>query len=163
MSALEIIPQSWVSWNFNVLQDGRPVGEIDISRWREKGALIVQGMTYQVYREGIMSGEFVLELNGTRLAQAEKPSALRRSFEVRYAGTTYQWQGKTFRRSFVLAENSRTVGSLTPAGIITRKATAQLPEDLPLPVRIFLIWLALIMWKREADSGAASSAAVSTS
>jgi hypothetical protein len=155
---LELVPQSWFSWNFAVLQDGRPVAGIDISRWREKGMLAVDGSNYQVYREGLMSGAFILELNGRRMARAEKPSALARSFKVEFAGRIFRWEGNVFRRSFVLAENSRTVGSLTPAGIFTRKAAAELPDDLPLPVKVFLIWLALILWKRDADSGAVTAA-----
>lgn len=154
---LELVPKSWASWNFTVLQDGSPMAEIDISRWREKGRLAVDGSNYQVYREGLMSGAFILELNGARMARAEKPSALARSFKVEYAGRIFRWEGNVFRRSFVLAENSRTVGSLAPAGIFTRKAAAELPDDLPLPVKVFLIWLALILWKRDADSGAVTA------
>lgn len=163
MSTLELIPQSWSSWNFDVLQDGRRIALIDISRWREKGALQIDGSNYEVYREGFRRGAFVLESNGARLATAEKPSALARLFHVEYAGKSYQWKGQFFRRLFTLEENGRTVGSLTPAGIVTRKATAEFPDGLPLPVKTFLIWLALLMWKREADSQAASSAAVASS
>ena len=163
MGTLELIPQSWLSWNFNVLQDGRSVAEIDISRWREKGVLQVDGSNYDVYREGFMRGAFILELNGTRIGAAEKPSALARLFNVEHAGRSWKWEGRVFRRSFVLEENSRAVGSLTPVAMVTRKATAELPDDMPLPVRIFMIWLALLMWKREADSGAASAAVAASS
>lgn len=45
MGVLELVPQSWLSWNFNVLQDGRPIAEIDISRWRERGVL---GLTARI-------------------------------------------------------------------------------------------------------------------
>jgi hypothetical protein len=114
----------------------------------------VDGSNYDVYREGLMRGAFILELNGTKLATAEKPSALARLFKVEHASRTYTWEGKVFRRSFLLRENERTVGSITPAAMFTRKATAELPDDLPLPVKIFLVWLALIMWKRQADSHA---------
>jgi hypothetical protein len=31
MSVLEIVPNSWLSRNFNVFQNGSPVAEIDIS------------------------------------------------------------------------------------------------------------------------------------
>lgn len=62
MSALELLPRSWLSWNFAILKDGRPVAEIDVSHWRKKGVLEVEGSQYDVYREGFMSGAFILEL-----------------------------------------------------------------------------------------------------
>jgi hypothetical protein len=48
MGILELIPMSWFSWNFQVLQDGRTVAEIDTSRWREKGVLQIDGTNYDV-------------------------------------------------------------------------------------------------------------------
>jgi hypothetical protein len=37
---------------------------------------------------------------------------------------------------------------------LTRDATVDLPPDWPLAVTTFVIWLAIILWKRDADSGA---------
>jgi hypothetical protein len=152
MGMLELVPESWFSWNFDVLQDGRTVAEIDISRWRKKGVLQVDGTNYDVYREGFMRGLFILELNGTRVASAEKPSAMARLFNVESGGRTWKWEGQVFRRTFVLKENDRTIGSLAPVAMVTRKATAEFPGDVPLPVRVFMIWLALLMWKQEAGN-----------
>src|ERR1700739_419701 len=102
MGLLQLDPKSWFSWNFDVLQDGRPIAEIDISRWRERGVLAVDGMKYDVYRSGFMHGAFILELNGTRVASAEKPSAMVRSFKIECGGRTWKWEGKIFKRAFVL-------------------------------------------------------------
>jgi hypothetical protein len=154
VSTLKLIPKSWLSWDFNVLQDDHLVAEIDISQWREKGKLAIDGSHYDVYREGLLSGAFLLEGDGTRLAGAIKPSVFARSFEVEYIGKTYQWRGELFKRKFILSEGEQEVGSLTPDGIFTRRATAEFPDDLVLPVKVFLIWLALILWKRDAESSA---------
>ena len=86
-----------------------------------------------------------------------------RLFNVESGGRMWKWEGQVFRRSFVLEENDRAVGSLAPVAIITRKARAEFPDDVALPVRIVMIWLALLMWKREADSGAAVVAATAAS
>jgi hypothetical protein len=153
---IEIVPMSWFSWNFRVLQNESPLAEIDIASWREKGLLAVGGSTYKVYREGLMSGRFVLEANGTEMASAEKPSALRRSFTVRYDDRAYELRAESaFRRTFVLLEQGVQIGSIAPTGLFTRKATVNLPAALPLPVQVFLIWLTLILWKRDSDSAAA--------
>ena len=39
-----------------------------------------------------------------------------------------------------------------PEGLFTRRARINLPEELPLPVRVFMIWLTVILWKRDADN-----------
>ena len=35
---------------------------------------------------------------------------------------------------------------------VTRRALVDLPPDLPLPVRVFVIWLTVILWKRQAEA-----------
>ena len=37
-----------------------------------------------------------------------------------------------------------------------RREFLELPEDVDLPVRIFVIWLVLLMWKRDSDNAASS-------
>ena len=53
------------------------------------------------------------------------------------------------RRRFVLIEGDREIGAIRPAHLFSRSALADLPDDLPLAVRIFMIWLVLLLWKRD--------------
>jgi hypothetical protein len=154
---LTAIPKHWFTWDFTVHEGSQAIAEIDVSWWREKGTLTIQGQDYRVYREGVMSGYFVLESAGSVLARAEKPSAFRRTFLVEHAGRQYTLQAKSaWRRAFVLLQGSEEVGGIAPLGIFSRRASVDFPESLPLPVRVFLLWLAVLLWKREADSAAAS-------
>ncbi len=155
---LKAIPNHWFSWDFTVMEGSQSVADIDVSSWREKGLLTVQGVTYEVYREGLMSGAFILESAGSVLARAEKPSAFRRSFIIEHVGRQYTLCATSaFRREFLLSEDSREIGSLSPEGIFTRRTRVDLPEELPLPVKVFIIWLSIILWKRESDSAAAGA------
>ena len=150
---LELVPKSWFSWDFAALEASQPVAEIDISWWREKGVLTVQGASYPVYREGLASGDFLLESAGSVLARAQKPSAFRRSFLVEHAGKQYTLRAKSaFRRAFILLDGSEEVGSVCPEGIFTRRSKVDLPESLPLPVKIFIVWLTVILWKRDSEA-----------
>jgi hypothetical protein len=150
---LQIVPTHWYSWDLRVLDESRPVADIAISQWREKGALTIGETTYRVYREGPMSGDFVLEHAGSTLARAEKPSFFRREFVIRHAGREYTLRPESmFRRTFLLLDGSRQVGFLAPKSAFTRKAAASLPHDLPLPVRMFIVWLTMISWRREQSS-----------
>lgn len=135
------------------MDGARPVAEIGISWWRDRGRLKVGGAAYAAYREGLASGAYILSAGGSVLARAEKPSALRRFFTIEHAGRRYTLQAKhALGRAFSLLEDSGEAGSIEPEGIFTRRARANVPDELPLPVRVFIIWLVLIMWKRESDS-----------
>jgi hypothetical protein len=141
------------------VEGSEAVAGIDISWWREKGVLTVQGASYPIYREGWMTGDFILEAAGAVLARAQKPSAFLRCFIIEHAGKQYTLRAKSaFRRAFILLDESGEVGSISPEGIFTRRATVDLPEEMPLPVRIFITWLTVILWKRESEGGAVGGA-----
>jgi hypothetical protein len=155
---LSIVPSRWFSWDFTVSQGSEAVAEIDISWWRERGELTVQGASFGVSREGMMAGDFLLESDRGVVARATKPSMMRRLFAVQHGAKTYTLRARSaWRRGFVLLEGEREVGTIDPAGPWTRRASAALPPEVPLPVQVFLIWLTVLMWKRESDSASAGS------
>jgi hypothetical protein len=150
---LMAVPARWFSWDFAVLEGSQVIAAIDVSWWREEGELAVQGRTFRVYREGLMRGAFVLESAGSVLARAEKPSAFRRAFVVEHGGRRYTFAARSpFQRAFELRDGSGAVGAIAPLGIFTRRARVDLPEDLPLAVRVFIVWLAVILWRRDANA-----------
>ena len=163
MSMLELVPvpMGWFSWDFSILQNGSPIAEIKCrSSWREKGTLAIGGSSYDVYREGLMSGQFILELNGTRLVHAEKRSRYTRSFTVQHECKTYILKAESaLGGTFLLLENDQQIGSIRPAGVFTWKATVELPDELPLPIKVFLLWLTVILWKRDYDYAIAAAIA----
>ncbi len=129
MSMFELVPLGWFSWDFSVLQNGSPIAEIDISSWREKGVLAVGGSSYNVYREGLMSGAFVLESNGAQLARAEKPSALRRSFTIQREGKT--WSPRESRNDAA----RDPVISTEHEGAKRLRGSGEIPTTLAAPCR----------------------------
>ena len=147
---LNIVPTNWFSWDFKVSDESRPVADIALSRWRENGALAIDGVTYWVYRAVPLFGDFILEGAGGVLARAEKPSVFRCEFVIRHAGREYTLRRRSvFRRAFVLLEGSREVGSLAPTSAFTRKVAVDLPPNLPVPFRMFIVWLTVISWRRD--------------
>jgi hypothetical protein len=59
-----------------------------------------------------------------------------------------------FTRGFQLLKGKRIVGTLLPASFLTRKINVELPEDLPLQIRAFIVWLTVLLWKRDASAAA---------
>jgi len=146
-------PRNWFSWNYAVTLQNRQIADIDISWWREKGTLTVEGRQYGVHRERLMSGKFILDLDGTIVATAQKPSSLRRRLLIDHAGTQYELKPRDmFTRTFQLYAGSTLVGSLSAKGLFSRRMNVDLPEALPLPVRVFVMWLTVLLWKRDSEA-----------
>ena len=151
---LEAIPRHWYSWHDDLMEGVTRLAEVRVSSWRDAGQLTVGQNTFRVYRQGLFKGAFLLESNGSILAQAEKPSVFRRWLDIQHQGRHYILKTVVFRRKLVLLDGSMEIGSLTPRGLFSRRATVNLPEDLSAPLKAFIVWLALLMWKRDAAAGA---------
>ena len=153
---LTATPRHWFSWNYAVSSNSAHLADIELSWWREKGTLTIAGQPYSVYRERPMSGKFILEANGTIVASAQKPSSLKRRLLIEHAGRQYELKPRDmFTRTVELRTGSTVVGRLSAKGVFSRRMNVDLPETLPLPVRMFVTWLTVILWKR--DSGAAGA------
>ena len=153
---LEAVPSNIFSSSFRLEEEGRLLGEIGASLWRDKATLEIQDGTYELYREGQFVGDFVLEHNGNILARASKPSAFRNRFDVELPNRRLMLRklGALSRR-FGLFDGDRQVGGVYPLGIFTRRSSIDLPAEWPLPLRVFVFWLAFIIWKRQ-NAAAAS-------
>ncbi len=64
-----------------------------------------------------------------------------------------------WRSAFVLSRNGvGLVGSVRRKGLFERERTVDLPEELPLEVRVFAVWLVVVLWKREVSTAPAAGA-----
>jgi hypothetical protein len=153
---LEAIPTNIFSSNFRLQQNDNLLGEVEASIWRDRAVLEIGEGTYQFYREGQFSGDFVLEHNGNVVARARKPSLFRNQFEVELPNQLLLLRKLApLSRRFGLFDGERQLGSVYPLGIFTRRSNIDLPSDWPLPIRAFVFWLAFIIWKRQ-NAAAAS-------
>ncbi|MEK6283653.1 MAG: hypothetical protein AABN95_25140 [Acidobacteriota bacterium] len=151
---LQAVPKGWFSSKYIVSENDTPIGMIDMSGWRESAELTIKGAIYQVYRQGLMTGSFVLDAGGSILARADKPSAFYRSFVVEVGGKKYSLEAtSTFSCKFVLSEEGKQIGSVHREGFLARKAIADFPDEIQLPFRMFMFWLVMILWRRS-DSAA---------
>jgi hypothetical protein len=152
--ALTLAPRRWFSWDFTLTSGDRTVALLDLSAWRERGEIMIGDVTHRVFREHAMSGDFIIESGGRELARATKPSAFRNLFIVHYGGRDYTLRKRSiWQRGFVLMDGEREIGSVAPESIWTRRAAADLPSDWPAPIKAFVSWLVVILWKRDANSG----------
>jgi hypothetical protein len=157
---LRAVEKSWFSYNFDVFdRTGTRVATADLANWRENAKLEVGGRRYLARHER-WAREFVLEgEDGLTVAVAEKPSGWRDNFSIEHGGTRYELRKESpWRSTFVLSrEGVGVVGSIRQKSFFGRETSVDLPEELPVEVRVFILWLATLVRKR-ADSAASSAA-----
>ena len=152
---IEAVPKGLFSSDFRLCRQDRVLIELDVSSWRERAELAVEGVQYRFYREGLLSGAFLLEREGEALARALKLSAFRNRFELHLAGNIYTLRNLSiWSRRFGLFQGEQQVGSIQPAGVFTRRAVIELPSEWPAAAQPFVFWLALVIWNREAAAAA---------
>jgi hypothetical protein len=134
---------------FQLRHQNQLLGELTISIWRGKGQLELQEGTYHLYREGWVTGDFLLELNGKVVARASKPSALRNRFEIELPNRRLVLRKpSSYNRRIIVLDGEKEIGSIYPLGAFTRRTGIDLPDDLPLPIRVFFFWIVFSVWKR---------------
>lgn len=149
---IEAVPQSTFSNRYNLVQPHGTVAELQVSGWKEKSEFATVEGQFRLYREGFLSGDFVLEWQGQILCRATKPSAFRAWFEVQIGGRAFTVLREGFGSAFVVREGARDVGSVRRAGLFTRRARIDLPDYLPIPAQVFVFWLVLVIWARDSKS-----------
>jgi hypothetical protein len=148
---MKAVPKSFASWDYTVTDAGRTLASLERSRYGEKGAFAVDGVQYEINREGLL-GDFVLESGAAAIARATEPSLFRRTFVISHGSREFTLRAQSpILRTFLVEEGGKRIGSIAPEGVFTRKAAVDLP-GLPLPVTLFLVWLTVLFWRRQADS-----------
>ena len=157
---LEARPVGIFSQDFGIEAEGQKIALLDVAlSWRETGAISIGGQPYKLYREGLMSGAFLLENEGQTVARAIKPSAFRSRFDLEFNARQYALKrASAFGRSFSVFQGEAVVGSIRPAGVFTRRTIIDLPADWSIPIQVFAFWLVLVIWNRD-DSAAIAGAA----
>jgi hypothetical protein len=135
-------------WGFTVQEGGDAIAEINPSWFGERAEIRVKGRAYSAYRESMLAGTFVLQSGERALARAQKVSAFVRAFDIDLAGRPMELKAISFwAREVGLFENGVRVGRIGPVGWFGRQVVIDLRLDVPLPARLFLLWLVLVLWR----------------
>lgn len=150
-------PRGWFSWDYDLIQGGELLTGISLAWLREKGEFTLGGQSFSLFRDG-PAGPFILsDSSGQVLAKGVKPSFLRRRFELERDGHGYLLEADSpFSNTFSLMEGAAVIGTIRCRRLLSWRGEARLSPDLPLPFRIFVLWLVIILWKREAQGAGGS-------
>lgn len=140
--------------SYEVSEDGRAVATLTGTR-REGCAFQVDGESYQVSRSGYRA--FTLSGPAGELARAER--ADRRTWKVTSAAEIFDLvRTSIWRETWEVRRFGEAAGSLSKDGAFTRTSSADLPDDLPLPIRLFVVCVMEALWERSRQSAAAGGA-----
>jgi hypothetical protein len=146
LATFELIPHNLFSQDYKIILDGERVADISNAWVIQGGQLNYAGKAYKLYREE-SSGAFVLEEEGKILARAKK--SFTPSFDMSYNAAQYTLTAKVRERSSTLQQGTQVLGSVEPKKKSLRKATASFSESLPKAVQIFVVWLAILLYRPE--------------
>lgn len=154
---LTATPTNWLSWNYNVSGDGGPLCTLMYEAMREAGWFDLDGKHFAIHREPRW-GDFVLsDDQGSEIARATKTSVVNRHFTVRIGDAAYELDAASLlSRSFTLrnerAQGGFEIGTVRAASFLSRSAEAVFPATMSEAEQTFLLWLALLMWRRQSNS-----------
>lgn len=152
---LRAIPKNLFAQKYEIFKGDERVAAVDLAWLREAGTVEIAGTHYTIGRTGLISGSFFLKKYEDTIVSAVKSSAFSRSFVIGIGGNSYTLgAASVFSRRFVLRKGPSDVGEIRPAHWFTRKVVAELPIDIPLEIQVFLIWLVIILWRRQERSAA---------
>lgn len=154
-------PLGLLARRYSIVADGAPVTEITFPVFGPSSATPIAGQTYRMRRSGTLRERFMLECDQdeTRLVvSATQRDPMRRDFAIETNGRRLTMRAASLLRSeYQLFDGDRPIGAIRPAGALHRGAEADLPNDLPLEVRVFLVWVALLLWRGRRATRAAAS------
>lgn len=154
-------PQGVLRQRYTVTVDGAPITEIAFPPLAPSSAGAIAGQTYRLRRSGVLRERFTLERGqgGTHaVASATQRDPMRRDFAIEAGERRLVLRAVSLLRSdYQLLDGERPIGAIHPAGALHHGAEAEFPDDLPLEVRVFLIWVVLLLWRGRRVTRAATS------
>jgi hypothetical protein len=125
----------------------------------EQGSITLGGDEFAIRKHGPLSGHWTLEQAGRSVADARKPNALFRSFDLEADGLQITVCASTpFTRNFDILSGRQRIGTISPAHMFTRRAAIDCAPEVPEVIQLFSFWLVALTWRRQARDHAAASA-----
>lgn len=155
---LTCIPESLCTWDFRVLGASAGSAALTFNFFTEQGSISLGHTEFIVLKHGLFSGHWTLEREGQTAADARKPSAMFRSFELSAADLHLTVKAHSaFTRCYDILSSGKTVGEIRPDHAFTRRAFIECSPDIPELAQIFSFWLAVVTWRRAANNNNAAA------
>jgi hypothetical protein len=150
---LTCIPQSLCTWNFRVLGTSAGSASLAFNFFTEQGSISLGHVEFTVRKHGPLSGHWTLERERQTTAEARKPRAMFRSFDLSVAGVHFTLKAESaFTRCYDILCGEQRLGTIRPAHPFTRRAFIECASEIPELAQLFSFWLAVLTWRRAANN-----------
>jgi len=150
---LEAQKRGFFKRSYELTERGSRVADLaDIKR--EGCDFTVGGHSYRIRRE--RSKRFFLDGPGGEAAVAERDGGRRWRISSP-AGSFELVKPSMWRSPWELQANGRAVGRIEHAGGFGRLSKAELPAEIPRELQVFVFYVVLMTWEREASAAAAGA------
>lgn len=130
---------------YDLESDGGPVTTLTGLR-REGCAYTLDGAEYRVERDG--RKRFLLHGPGGRTATAERATG--REWTVRAeSGNVKLVKPSMWRSAWEVHQRGSARGTIRHDGVFSRSFVADMPSDVPMPVRVFALYVLLVHFERQ--------------
>jgi hypothetical protein len=157
---IEVVPAGVFTTAYDVLMDGLPKGRIEhrILTMRDEAVVSTPERTFTARRERVFRAGAVLESpEGVLRANAEREHLWREHYRIQFEGTTLFLRQKrmSWMGMFIISDDSREIGSIRLERLFSRRMIVEFTAAPPPPLEIteFLVWIVLMVHRREASSG----------
>ena len=143
-------PTHWWSQDYRISDGQTPIATLTVGKLRERETFSVQGKQYKVIKEGFFSPTFYLKENEKTVIEASRSGVFSRSFTWTLNGMPY-----TLGSAAWYSNNFNVFRSETRIGSIRRRhwySGVDLPQNVPLEIQIFALWLVVLQWKQNSGS-----------
>ncbi len=130
--------------------DDEEVARLSRSLWSDTGEFEIRGTCVKLSRTGVMKDVFVLESDGSTLAEVKQGKAISSKLSLIHDGEDYELRRRNwYSKALLLESQGSEVGHIEPRGFFSRAAIGDLPKRWPLQLQVFVLWIALVRWDRE--------------
>ena len=155
---MQAMPTNAFSSRYIVSEDGAVVADVQYAPLRERATVHIGDRSLELVRRGPVRGSLVLMEHGAEVAQAERAGAMSRVWHIRSTTGNYDLTKPSWwSRAYELRSKEGTVGSIQPKGFLKRGVTVDLPSQMAIELRVFVLAVVLTLWRREDSAAAAAS------
>lgn len=136
--------------SYEVSEDGRPAATLVGTR-REGCTFEADGASYRVTRDGYKA--FQLIGPEGEIARAERVGGRTWAVSSLYIPLELV-KTSIWKETWEVRRFGESVGALSQDGVFKNTSTADLPDDLPLALRLFVVCLVETLWERSRQAAA---------
>ena len=138
---------------YEIESDGGPVTTVAGAR-REGCVFTLDGAEYRVERDG--RRRFVLHGPGGRAATAERATGREWTVQAQ-SGNVKLVKPSLWRSGWEIHQRGSARGTIRHDGVFSRSFVADMPSDVPMPVRVFALYVLLVHFERQNNAAAAGA------